>query len=207
MKMEFSFNKISIVLVSAISCAACVPMGGFGSSLAGSESMSFTSGSGQSVDQYGNGEAIEQAIGVVKAHGTEIHVSSRAIRLPEKPLGEVTVFSLELPSNCGGHAFRVIEADGIRILEFEYRRGAGDTHRIRDYVTGPSPFVRPGLWTAYDHTADGISSMKSQFSNTGGRHGNMYSRGLVTGLPATERQILGRAYQSAISDVRSCRDI
>ena len=207
MKMEFSFSKISVVLVSTITCAACVPMGGFGSSLAGSESMSFTSGTGQTIDQYGDSDAIEQAIGVVKTHGTESHVSSRAIRLPESPLGEVTVFSLELPSNCGGHAFRVIEADGVRILEFEYRQGAGATHRIRDYIAGPSPFVRPGLWSAYDHTADSISSMKSQFSNSGGRHGSMYSQGLVTSLPAAERQILGRAYQSAISDVRSCSDI
>ncbi len=207
MKMEFSFSKISVVLVSTITCAACVPMGGSGYSLAGSESMSFTSGTGQTIDQYGSGDAIERAISVVKTHGTESHLSSRAIRLPENPLGEVTVFSLELPSNCGGHAFRVIEADGVRILEFEYRQGAGDTRQIRDYVAGPSPFVRPGLWTAYDHTADSISSMKTQFSNPGGRHGNMYSQGLVTSLPATERQILGKAYQSAISDVRSCRDI
>ena len=207
MNREFSLSKISVVLISTITCGACAPMGGFGYSLAGSESMSFTSTSVQSVDQYGNTDAIKRAIGVVKTHGTESHVSSRAIRLPESPLGEVTVFSLELPSNCGGHAFRVIEADGVRILEFEYRQGAGDTYQIRDYVTGPSPFVRPGLWTAYDHTADSISSMKSQFSNIGGRHASMYSQGLVTSLPAPERQILGKAYQSAISDVRSCRDI
>jgi len=204
---EFSFSKISVVLVSTITCAACAPMGGFGSSLPGSEAMSFMSGTGQSIDQYGSGDAIERAISVVKTHGTESHVSSRAIRLPENPLGEVTIFSLKLPSNCGGHAFRVIEADGIRILEFEYTQSTGDTHHIRDYVAGPSPFVRPGLWSAYDHTADSISSMKSQFSNSGGRHGSMYSQGLVTSLPAAERQILGRAYQSAISDVRSCSDI
>jgi hypothetical protein len=182
-------------------------MGGFGSSLAGSESMSFTSGTGQTIDQYGTSDAIERAISVVKTYGTESHVSSRAIRLPENPLGEVTVFSLELPSNCGGHAFRVIEADGVRILEFEYTQSAGNNHQIRDYVAGPNPFVQPGLWTAYDHTADSISSMKSQFSNTGGRHASMYSQGLVTSLPAAERQTLGKAYQSAISDVRSCRDI
>lgn len=207
MKMDFSFSKISVVLVCTILCAACVPTGGFGTSLAGSESMSFTSGTGQTIDQYGSSDAIERAISFVKIHGTESHVSSRAIRLPENPLGEVTVFSLELPSNCGGHAFRVIEADGIRILEFEYTQSAGNTYQIRDYVAGPSPFVQPGLWTAYDHTADSISSMKSQFSNTGGRHGNMYSRGLVTSLPATKRQTLGKAYQLAINDVRSCRDI
>jgi hypothetical protein len=206
-KREFSFNKISVVLFIAITCGACTSMGGFGSSLAGSEAMSFTSGTGQTIDQYGSGDAIEGAIGVVKIHGTESHVSSRAIRLPENPLGEVTVFSLELPSNCGGHAFRVIEADGIRILEFEYIQSAGDTLQIRDYVAGPNPFVQPGLWTAYDHTADSISSMKSQFSSTGGRHASMYSQGLVTSLPATKRQTLGKAYQLAISDVRSCRDI
>jgi hypothetical protein len=204
---EFSFDKISVILFVAITSAACAPLGGFGSSLAGSESMSFASGTGQTIDQYGSSDAIERAIGVVKLHGTESRVSSRAIRLPENPLGEVTIFSLELPSNCGGHAFRVIEADGIRILEFEYTQSAGDTHQIRDYVAGPSPFVQPGLWTAYDHTADSISSMKSLFSNSGGRHASMYSQSLVTSLPATKRQTLGKAYQLAISDVRSCRDI
>ena len=209
MNREFSFNKVSVVLFIAITCAACAPMGssGYSSSLDGTKPMSLTSDTIQSVDQYGNDYAIEQTIRTVISNGSEDRLSSRAIRLPEQPLSEIAVFGYRFPSVCGGHKFRVYEAQGLQILEYSYASQDGDEHMIRDYISGPSPFVQAGLWTAYDHTADSISTMTTQFEKRGdGMFNGVYSQGLVTSLPAVEQRALGNAYQQAISDVYDCRD-
>jgi hypothetical protein len=139
--------------------------------------------------------------------GNQGRVSSRAIRLPERPLGEIAVFGYQYPPTCGGHEFRVYEAQDMQILEYQYATLDGESHIIRDYIAGPSPFVEPGLWTAYDHTADSISTMTSQFEQRGDRMFNgVYSQGLITSLPDVEQRTLGNAYQKAISDAFACQD-
>jgi hypothetical protein len=205
---EFSFHKISVILFVAITSAACAPMGsGYSSSVDGTNPMSLTSDTDQSVDQYGSDYAIEQTIRAVISNGSEDRLSSRAIRLPERPLSEIAVFGYQFPSVCGGHEFRVYEAQGMQILEYSYAGQDGDEHMIRDYVSGPSPFVQAGLWTAYDHTAASISTMTTQFEKRGdGLFNGVYSQGLVTSLPAVEQRTLGNAYQQAISEVYDCRD-
>jgi len=67
--------------------------------------------------------------------------------------------------------------------------------------------VKPGLWSAYDHTAGSISTMTSHFEQRKGTSmKGVYSQGLVTNLPEAEQRTLGSAYQQALSDVYDCRD-
>jgi hypothetical protein len=156
---------------------------------------------------YGDRYAVEAAIGTIKSQGHMDRMSSRAIRLPEKPLGEIAVFGYQFPATCGAHEFRVYETGNAQILEYSYAGGDGELHTIRDYVSGSSPFVEPGLWSDLDHTADSISTMMSLVSQRGDRMINgAYSSGLVTGLPDVEQRTLGNAYNRALNDVYACRD-
>lgn len=167
--------------------------------------MSPSDTAGNPSDQYGNDIAIRQTIDAVISQGSQNRVSSRAIRLPERPLGEIAVFGYQFPENCGGHEFRVLEAQDTQILEYSYTTSDGDTRTIRDYIAGPNPFVQPGLWTAYDHTADSISTMTSQIEQRGtGKFNGVYSQGLVTNLAAVEQRALGSAYRQALRDVYGC---
>jgi len=208
MKMDFLIQKVAVLLAAA-TCAACAPMDttGYVSAEDGSNSMSPSYASGNPADQYGNEFTIRQTINSVIAQGKQNRVSSRAIRLPERPLGEIAVFGYQFPLSCGGHKFRVFEAQNTQILEYQYDSNDGNTHMIRDYISGPSPFVEPGLWSAYDHTAGSISTMTSQFERRRGKSMNgVYSQGLVTNLPDVKQRAFGSAYQQALSDVFACRD-
>ena len=190
-----------MVAATLVACTACVSTSTSG---VGANSPTLTK---SSVGSYGSDYAVQATVGAVKLQGNQGRVSSRAIRLPERPLGEIAVFGYRFPATCGGHAFRVYEAQDMQILEYQYAALHGESHMIRDYVTGPSPFVEPGLWTAYDHTADSISTMTSQFEQRGdGMFNGVYSQGLVTSLPDAKRRTLGSAYQKAISDAYACRD-
>lgn len=156
--------------------------------------------------QYGDDHNVQAAIGTIKSQGVKDRISSRAIRLPEQPLGEIAVFGYQFPAACGAHEFRVYETSNAQILEYRFAAGNGESKMIRDYVTGPSPFAKPGLWTAYDHTADSISTMKSKIDERGDRlFDGVYSQGLVTGLPDAEQRLLGNAYQRALADAGSCQ--
>ena len=204
MKKDFPRKTVLLLAICAMTCAACASAGrsGFISPTSTGSSSSLASGL-----EFGDDFSVRQAIGTVKNRGVESQISSRAIRLPERPLGAVTVFSFEYPANCGGHTFRVIEADGAQILEFAYAESAGGSNQVRDYVSGPSPFVQPGLWTAYDHTATSIDTMTSKFERRGaGMFNGVYSQGLVTNLPVEQKLALGSAYRQALSDAYNCYD-
>lgn len=203
-KKDFPRKTTLLLAFSAMACGACASSGRseFNPPRSSGNSSSLASG-----PVFGDDFSVRQAIGTVKDRGTRSRVSSHAIRLPERPLGAVTVFSFEYPANCGGHTFRVIEADGAQILEFDHPESAGGSNQVRDYVSGPNPFVQPGLWTAYDHTAASINTMTSQFEQRGaGMFNGVYSQGLVTNLPVAEKWALGSAYRQALSDARSCDD-
>jgi len=208
-KMDFLTKKVLVSMAATVACAACAPMDstGSGSAATGTKLVSPSYASGNPTDQYGNGVAIRQTIDTVITQGNQGRLSSRAIRLPERPLGEIAVFGYQFPLSCGGHQFRVYETHDAQILEYQYDANDGGTQMIRDYISGPSPFVEPGLWSAYDHTADSISTMTSQFEQRGaGMFNGVYSQGLVTNLPDVEQRALGSAYQQALSDVYDCRD-
>lgn len=194
-------KRTIVLLATTVTCAAC----GSTSILNTSKSEDATLAN-ESSGQYGDLGAVRATISTVKLQGREDHLSSRAIRLPERPLGEIAVFDYQFPPSCGAHEFRVIEAGSTQILEYRFANQDGEAQAIRDYIKGPSPFVEPGLWTAYDHTANSISTMKSQVEQRGDRLlKGAYSRGLVTGLADADQRALGSAYQRALGDANACQ--
>lgn len=203
---SYASKRIWIVTLTLLACTACVSTGSSTVGMTGGGTKSPKPSMG-SAGHFGDVYAVQATIGTIKLQGVRNRVSSRAIRLPERPLGEIAVFGYQFPSNCGGHEFRVFEAQGMQVLEYQYAALGGETHMIRDYVSGPSAFVEPGLWSAYDHTAGSISTMTSQFEQRGaGMFNGVYSQGLITNLPVAEQRTLGNAYQQALSDVHDCRD-
>jgi len=155
---------------------------------------------------YGVEEDVRGTVDIVKTIGDVSYISSRAIRLPRNPLSTITAFDYQFPENCGGHHFRVYEADGTQILEYAYAPQDGQEHIIRDYVSGPNPFIQAGLWTAYDHTGDRVSDMNLKFARRGsGILTGTYSQGPVTGLDPSAKRVLGAAYDRALRDSDGCR--
>lgn len=201
---RLAIKRIGVLAATMVAGTACVSMDSPEVGMTGGGTKSPTS-TGGSAGIYGGEYAVQATVGAIKLQGNRNRISSRAIRLPEQPLGEIAVFGYQFPSTCGGHEFRVYEAQSMQILEYQYAARDGETHLIRDYITGPSPFVEPGLWSAYDHTAGSISTMTSQFAKRGDAMFNgVYSQGLVTGLPDAEQRALGSAYQQALGDVYAC---
>ena len=201
-----AIKRIWVLAVTMFACAACVSTGNPAGSMAGGVTSSPTPTSG-SAGLFGDEFTVQATIGKIKLQGNQARMSSRAIRLPERPLGEIAVFGYQFPLSCGGHEFRVYETQDTQILEYQYDSSVGGTQMIRDYISSPSPFVKPGLWSAYDHTAESISTMTSQFEQRKGKSmKGVYSQGLVTNLPDAEQHVLGSAYQQALSDVYDCRD-
>lgn len=155
---------------------------------------------------YGVEDDVRGTVDFVKTVGDVSQISSRAIRLPSNPLHTITAFDYEFPENCGGHHFRVYEAVGTQILEYAYAPPGGKGHIIRDYISGPSPFIGAGLWTAYDHTGGSVSDMNLTFASRGsGIMTGTYSQGPVTGLDPSVRRVLGSAYDRALRDSQACR--
>lgn len=199
-------KRIAVLLATTVACTACGSTGSLGTSTPGHVSTTSAQASSLST-QYGASDIVQATISTVKLQGHEDHMSSRAIRLPERPFGEIAVYGYQFPPNCGAHEFRVLEAEGTQILEYRFAAADGEMQAIRDYVKGPSPFVGPGLWSAYDHTENGIATMKSEVEQRGDRLlKGVYSRGLVTGLADIEQRALGSAYQRALGDAYACQE-
>lgn len=155
---------------------------------------------------YGVEDNVRGTVDVIKTSGDVSRISSHAIRLPSNPLRTITAFDYEFPADCGGHRFRVYEADGTQILEYEYAPTSGREYIIRDYISGPNPFIRAGLWTAYDHTGDSVSDMSLKYAKRGsGILAGTYSQGPVTGLDPSSKRVLGAAYDRALRDSTGCR--
>lgn len=203
---QLTANRMMVLLATTVACAACGSTAGLGQGEPANAAAASSQVAGPS-GHYGDSDAVQATISMVKLQGREAHLSSRAIRLPERPLGEISVYGYQFPPACGAHEFRVLEADGTQILEYRFATPDGESQAIRDYIKGPSPFVAPGLWTAYDHTEDSISTMKSQVEARGDRlFKGVYSQGLVTGLADVEQRALGSAYQQALGDAFACEE-
>ncbi len=160
----------------------------------------------QAAGVYGVEDDVRGTVDIIKTAGEVSQISSHAIRLPSNPLRTITTFDYEFPDSCGGHHFRVYEANGTQILEYAYAPAGGQGHVIRDYISGPSPFIQAGLWTAYDHTGDSVANMNLRFASRGsGILTGTYSQGPMTGLDPSARRVLGRAYDRALRDSHSCQ--
>lgn len=156
-------------------------------------------------EEYGSPRDVLATVDLVMAAGKSSRMGSQAVHLPTHELHSFTVFDYRLPPDCGGYAFRVYESGKTRILEYRYERRPGETYLIRDYVSGNNPFMKPGLWSAYDHTADSVSTMMTLFVETQGRIvPRVYSRGPVTGLGEMTQRDLGLAYRYAVEAGRQC---
>ena len=95
---------------------------------------------------YGVEDDVLGTVDIIKTIGDVSHLSSQAIRLPSNPLYVITAFDYEFPGRCGGHHFRVYEAQGMQILEYSYAPLDGRGYVIRDYVSGPSDSTEHVRW-------------------------------------------------------------
>jgi hypothetical protein len=158
--------------------------------------------------EYGVGQEVLDTVEAVRSAGDVRQLSSRAVRLPTRELQSFTVFDYTLPESCGGYAFRVYDSGITHILEYSYERPDGGTSLIRDYIAGRSPFMTPGLWSSYDHTADSVTHMMTLFAETESRLApRVYSRGLMTGLAEMTQEELGLAYRDAVRAASVCVEI
>jgi hypothetical protein len=200
--VQGKWNLLAAASASLLVACASTGVGQVGSTKVPNTGHASASDAGQFGDEY----SVSTAISTVKSRGSETRMSSNAIRLPERPLNEIASFAYAYPAECGGHEFSVYESGGVQILEYHYLGADGERHEIRDYVSGPSPFIRAGLWGAYDHTADSITSMRPQYQARGSSLiRGVYSQGLMADLPSTTRESLGEAYRQALSDANACQ--
>ena len=155
--------------------------------------------------RYGGERDVLATIAIVKRAGFTQRIGSHGVRLPVQELQPMTLFDYQLPQACGGSAFRVYEAGKTEILEYEYVEPNGAQIAIRDYVAGANPFVGPGLWSALDHTADSVSFMMADVAESRNQLlPEVYSRGLVTGLPTLLQREFGLAYRGAVRAAVMC---
>ena len=155
--------------------------------------------------QYGGAAEVLATVAAVKRTGHVQQISNRAVHLPVQEFYPMTVFDYELPAECGALAFRVYESGNTQILEYTYVEQDGSELEIRDYISGTNPFIGPGLWTALDHTADSVSFMMTDFAETKNQLiPEVYSKGLITGLPETLQRQLGLVYRNALRAAVLC---
>jgi hypothetical protein len=197
-------KRILLAAASASLLVACASTGV--SQVGGTKNSNTGYASVNDTGRFGDEYSVSTAISTVKSRGSETRMSSTAIRLPERPLNEIASFAYAYPAECGGHEFSVYESGDMQILEYHYLGADGDRHEIRDYISGPSPFIRAGLWGAYDHTADSVSSMRPHYQARGSSLiKGVYSQGLVADLPTATRESLGKAYRRALSEANACQ--
>ena len=155
--------------------------------------------------RYGLMAEISSTVASVKARGTLRLMGSQAVRLPSVLLDPISSYEYQYPVACGAYVFRVLESSDIQILEYSHLRQDGMVFVIRDYLTGPSPFIAPGLWTSYDHTSQDIPDMMTRYIETASRlTPRIYSAGPVTGLATMTQEELGVAYREALDGASHC---
>src|SRR5882672_11698776 len=155
--------------------------------------------------RYGVGRDVLATVALVKGAGEARRLSSRAVHLPLDEYEPIAEFDYALSPECGGYAFRVYETARTQILEFAYSDADGATFLIRDYVLGANPFIKPGLWGAYDHTADTIPYMRAELGETlPPLPPYTYLKALVTGDSEGLQRELGMAYKRAVRAAVRC---
>jgi hypothetical protein len=155
--------------------------------------------------RYGVGREVLATVALVKGIGEARRLGSRAVQLPVEEYEPIAEFDYVLPQACGGYVFRVYETGRTQILEFAYSDADGATFLIRDYVVGANPFIKPGLWSAFDHTADTIPYMRAELVETQPPAPRaVYLKALVTGDSESLQRELGMAYKRAVRAAVRC---
>jgi len=186
-----------LVAGAAATVAGCAAFGGRATPSEGDQA--------RRVSRYGGESEVLAIVAAAKQTGHAHQISNRGVRLPVQEFYPMTQFDYELPAACGGLAFRVYESGSTQILEYTYVEPNGSELEIRDYVAGTNPFIRPGLWTALDHTADSVSFMMTDFAETKNQLiPEVYSKGLITGLPEMLQRELGVVYRNAVHAAALC---
>ena len=189
-----SARAACLAAVASASLTGCVAFG------AGDTQQGWTR-----VARYGGEADVLATVALVKGSGEAHRLSSRAVHLPLDEYEPIAEFDYALPPACGGYAFRVYETARTQILEFAYSDVDGATFLIRDYVLGANPFIKPGLWGAYDHTADTIPYMRAELAETlPPLPPYAYLKALVTGDSEPLQRELGMAYKRAIRAAVRC---
>ena len=157
---------------------------------------------------YGDKDDILRVIDAVKKNSTPMHISNRAVNLPNKPANlSLTVWSWVMPPECGGYQFHVYEGDQLQILQYDDEEGLEPTI-IRDYTVGPTQFVAPGLWGPYDHTESTALEMCLLPGNSakdgGGLMEGNYEIGWITNITDWRQAELGNEYASAVKRAAQC---
>lgn len=155
--------------------------------------------------RYGVGREVLATVALVKGAGEARQLGSRAVHLPLDEYQPIAEFDYALPPACGGYAFRVYETAKTQILEYAYSDADGAVFLIRDYVLGANPFIKPGLWSAFDHTADTIPYMRAELEETTPPLSpSVYLKALVTGDSESLQRELGMAYKRAVRAAVHC---
>jgi nucleoid-associated protein YgaU len=157
---------------------------------------------------YGDKNDIMAVIDAVKKNSTPVHISNRAVKLPNKPANlSLAVWSYVTPPECGGYQFHVYEGDQLQILQYDLEDGLEPTI-IRDYTVGPTQFVAPGLWGPYDHTESTALEMCLLPGNSakdgGGLMEGNYEIGWITNITDWKQAELGNEYASAVKRTAQC---
>ncbi len=192
------------LLVSSLVCGGCAS---FVETLFDSRNgpTPLQTGDKRAYSSFGLQPDVYTTVAKVRDAGAVTHLASRAVRLPKRPVGAVTAYEYQLPQSCGSHRFRVYEFEQTQILEYLYDRPDGGQDQIRDYVEGPSAFIKPGLWTSFDHTRSGMSQMRTDVVRTRSNLvPSVYSRGLVSGLAEMTKHDLDVAYRRALIFAEYC---
>jgi nucleoid-associated protein YgaU len=157
---------------------------------------------------YGDRDDVMRVIEAVKNNSTPVHISNRAVNLPNKPANlSLAVYSYVTPPECGGRKFHVYEGDQLQILQYDYEDGLEPTI-IRDYTVGPTQFVAAGLWGPYDHTESTAMEMCLLPGNSakdgGGLMEGNYEIGWITNITDWKQAELGNEYASAVKIASRC---
>jgi nucleoid-associated protein YgaU len=157
---------------------------------------------------YGDKDDVMQVVEAVKQNSTPVHLSNRAVNLPNKPPNlSLDVYSYVTPPECGGYKFHVYEGDQLEILQYDLEEGIEPTI-IRDYIVGPTQFVAAGLWGPYDHTESTAMEMCLLPGNSakdgGGLMEGNYEIGWITNITDWKQAELGNEYASAVKMTSRC---
>lgn len=197
------------LLWGAIQLSGCVPGAARSGSAAvdGERPYVIVKGKRYLSQPYGTGADIRRVVAIIRTSSQAERLSARGFNLSNaSPYAFILVYSYHFPAACGGYRFRYYQGSGVRILEYDDRVSADHTVKIRDYLTGPGPFIGAGVWGPLDSTSDSPLILLSGKSDQGGMGlmSGSYQIGWVTTLSHDDQKRLGGEYAAAVRRAGAC---